>query len=899
MFKRKSENHFCHALISLLLLIFFSPQAGAQNFANFESPHVHPLDITPSGDRVLAVNTADNRLEVFTVTPAGLEWSASIPVGLEPVSVRVRNEDEAWVVNHLSDTVSIVNLQTGRVRGYVATGDEPCDVVFAGKPVRAFVSISQENRLEVFDPSDLGIAPVFVPIAGEDPRALVTDGTLVHALIFEAGNGTTIIKHEVVDSNLNPYPGNPNPPPNDGRQFDPPLTPGIPAPPRVSLILRKNADGQWMDDNGHDWSSAVTWDLHGHGMAVVDATDLSVAYQTGLMSTNMASAIAPDGEVAVVGTEAFNEIRFEPVLNGVFMKVEGALLAPGVDAPDQRVDLNPHLDYTEINIPWEERLDSIGDPRGVVFTPSGDQIWVSGLGSSNLAVFDDDFNRIGRVDIGEGPTGLVMNQAGDRVYVLNRFDGSVSVVTVESMVEVARVPFYDPTPQFIKDGRPFLYDTILTSGLGHVSCASCHVDGRIDQLAWDLGDPSGVMEPNELACNILLPLPGDCEDFHPMKGPMVTQTLVGIVGVEPLHWRGDRQDLAAFSHAFTGLLGGDGNGLESEMAEMEAFLGSIKFPPNPNRNIDNSLPDEFEGADPINGRIGFLDGNLDTINCNACHKEPTGTLPSSISPVLLPGTQAMKIPHLRNMYERRGMDKTSMEGGKGFGFEHDGISDTMFNFLEFEQFLFPHNPVGQALQRDVAAFMMCWDSGTHAGIGAQAQLGGEGSDEAAAMARRDMLLGEALKGEADLVVRAVVDGELRGYLLLPDGSFQSDVADEIVEMSSIDELATPDEPVIYTLVVSGTGIRIALDRDGDGHFDTDEIRSCSDPADPASTPGSNTPCGVDLDGNGMVDAADIGLLLAAWGLCSPEGPCPADFDGNGLVDAADLGILLASWTLNP
>ena len=60
---------------------------------------------------------------------------------------------------------------------------------------------------------------------------------------------------------------------------------------------------------------------------------------------------------------------------------------------------------------------------------------------------------------------------------------------------------------------------------------------------------------------------------------------------------------------------------------------------------------------------------------------------------------------------------------------------------------------------------------------------------------------------------------------------------------------------------------------------------------------------LDIDPSGdrvlAVNTADIGLLLADWGPCSPQMPCPADFDGNGLVDAADLGILLASWTLNP
>jgi hypothetical protein len=49
----------------------------------------------------------------------------------------------------------------------------------------------------------------------------------------------------------------------------------------------------------------------------------------------------------------------------------------------------------------------------------------------------------------------------------------------------------------------------------------------------------------------------------------------------------------------------------------------------------------------------------------------------------------------------------------------------------------------------------------------------------------------------------------------------------------------------------------------------------------------------DLDGNGVVNGADLTLLLNAWGTCSG---CPADLNGDGSVGAADLAILLNAWT---
>ena len=51
------------------------------------------------------------------------------------------------------------------------------------------------------------------------------------------------------------------------------------------------------------------------------------------------------------------------------------------------------------------------------------------------------------------------------------------------------------------------------------------------------------------------------------------------------------------------------------------------------------------------------------------------------------------------------------------------------------------------------------------------------------------------------------------------------------------------------------------------------------------------PCPADIDGNGVVDASDLGIFLAYWG---PK-PTNGDFNGDGVADAADLGILLAAW----
>ena len=90
------------------------------------------------------VNTPDATLEVFAVDGVGdLTLDATIPVGLEPVTVVARTDSEAWVVNQLSDTVTVVDLSTRTAVRTLRVGDEPTDVVFAGG--RAFVAVRRDS----------------------------------------------------------------------------------------------------------------------------------------------------------------------------------------------------------------------------------------------------------------------------------------------------------------------------------------------------------------------------------------------------------------------------------------------------------------------------------------------------------------------------------------------------------------------------------------------------------------------------------------------------------------------------------------------------------------------------------------------------------------------------------
>src|SRR5881392_3487367 len=130
------------SLTSKSALVLLSSVLGLNAaYVNFEGKQTSPVRLSADGTRLFAVNTPDARLSVFDVSqPSNPRLIAEIPVGLEPVSVNPRNNDEVWVVNEVSDTVSIVSVSNRLVLDTLYVKDEPADVVFANG--RAFISAS-------------------------------------------------------------------------------------------------------------------------------------------------------------------------------------------------------------------------------------------------------------------------------------------------------------------------------------------------------------------------------------------------------------------------------------------------------------------------------------------------------------------------------------------------------------------------------------------------------------------------------------------------------------------------------------------------------------------------------------------------------------------------------------
>ncbi|MDH3981177.1 MAG: hypothetical protein OEU91_11770, partial [Gammaproteobacteria bacterium] len=664
-------------------------------FTAFESGHVRPMAMSSGGDRLYVVNTPDNQLEVFSVDSFGLTRIISIPVGLEPVSVALRNDNEVWVVNHLSDSISIIDmsLTPPRIARTLLVGDEPRDIVFAGTGGnRAFITTAHRGQnspynsatnpgelttpgigradVWVFDATDattlgsaLGGTPLtIVSLFGDTPRPLAVspDGNTVYAGIYHSGNKTTTINGEAVC--------------NGGAtaascSVDGATAPGgLPAPnvdsdnalqPEVGLIVRHNGSN-WVDDLGRQWDGLVRFNLPDKDVFAIDATSnppVETAFYSGVGTVLTDIAIHPtNGKLFVANTEAVNEVRFEGTRapGDTTSTVQGHLHETRITVVDTGSGtvtprhVNKHIDYSVSPAPAGIADNSLALPRQLAISGNGSTLYLAAKGSDKVGIFlsadienntfvPDSADHI--AVSGGGPAGLLLDESRNRLYVTTRFDNGVSILDLTDRTEDAHYLLHNPEPADLVAGRRFLYDARFTSSNGEAACASCHVDGDLDSLAWDLGDPTGSILNNPLDFtfigNRFENPPAFYLDFHPMKGPMTTQTLRGMAGHGSMHWRGDRTggndepnsapngdggsynerlSFSKFNAAFEGLLGRSGPLTTTEMDQYTDFILQVTMPPNPVRNLDDSLTTNQQDGEEF-----YFNHNSDGSSCNACH----------------------------------------------------------------------------------------------------------------------------------------------------------------------------------------------------------------------------------------------------------------------------------------
>jgi len=516
--------------------------------------------------------------------------------------------------------------------------------------------------------------------------------------------------------------------------------------------------------------------------------------------------------------------------------------------------LNKHITSYAAAVGTEtERALSLATPLEMAVTNDGNTLFLAAMGSNKLARFStaqleaNSFTPAASNQLavsGGGPTGVVLDEPRSRAFVLTRFDNGISVVNTQQLTETAHVRMFNPEPAVVTNGRKFLYDATLTSSRGDSSCSGCHTFGDMDHLAWDLGNPDDVLVQNPTPYNVNIPTFGRNRRLHPMKGPMTTQSLRGLKGNGPMHWRGDRTGVARsagetleeqafedFNVAFTGLLGRATQLTEAEMDAFAKFALRLTYPPNPIANLDNSLTSTQQQALTIYNTV-----TSDTIStCNGCHvlnpaQGRFGT--DGTMAIEGPGVdEDMKIPHLRNMYQKVGMFATNSQTStpnlgeqiRGFGYDNSGASGTVSQFLSAAVFTLTAQQRGLVEQLALA-----FPSDMNPIVGQQVTVTPANAGRADVRARLDLLVQRAIvtspRVECELVAKGVIQNEARGWVMNANGNFVPSIASgaAVSLQTLLADATTANAALTFTCAPPGNGTRIGIDRDADGTLDRND-----------------------------------------------------------------------------
>lgn len=612
----------------------------------FMSPHSKPIAVAQG--LVLVANTPSNTLDI--VHADSRELVRRVHVGIDPVSVAVRPDgSEAWVANHVSDSVSIVDLRDespaqfqviATVQRFApGTGqtlfDEPVGVAFADD-AKAYVALSSQNQIAIVDVASRAVTNT-LEIPAQDPRAIeVRDGRL-YVTAFESGNQTQIsgcmgaldgelctfdIAEHVINNNniLSLY-------------ADVDIVRHPDAPDRDLFVYTTSSDT--LIDTVEGMGTLL------YGLAVDSTGRVFVAQAEG---RNDANGRASKGE-------GLAELQNRAFLNRI---THTKCSAVGCGEPSH-IELEP--------LPPENPIfdEALATPFAVRVSDDDSTLVATAASSHRVFTVDTESGEIlGRVDVGAVPRGIALvsdaDGAPETAWVLNAVDDSVSVVDVSdprnpAVLDTVELP--DPTAPELKLGRRLFHDA-GASTTGTFSCESCHPDGHTDQLVWVLDTPiCGIGDEPWFEDDKTSFVAEGCTQIQP-RSTMPTR---GLRDTMPFHWDGipgdpyggnntaniyaDAMPNCTDSHSCVrnlvdGSLGSTMCGVvncptndtgqagalsEDEREALTAFLLTIPYPPAQRRAYDNELSPAAVG--------GFqkfhIDGQVqgDSVNtCGDCHRMP-------------------------------------------------------------------------------------------------------------------------------------------------------------------------------------------------------------------------------------------------------------------------------------
>jgi YVTN family beta-propeller protein len=535
------------------------------------------LAITKDGERLFIACEASNSLIVVHLLDDKI--LAEIPIGMQPHHVCLSpDETRAYVSNRASDNVSVIDTKTYNVLSVIGVGDEPHEI-----------AISRDgNMMYVANAGSYDVSVVDIHKGVEIKRLAASRGPWGAALSMDGS-------YVYISNNL----------------------------PRFGEFRTTS-------------QSEIT---------VIETKTSRIKDRRTLVDANLIQgiAVAPNDEFVV--TTLVRTKNLIPMTRNI----QGWIMTNGIGIlwPDGQTD---QLLLDQVN-------DFFADPTDVVFSKDGKYLFVSGGGVQEIAMIDvskmkivlkafpeDErksilANHLGisteyvleRIPVGQSPRGMVVSNDNKYVYVADGLNDAISVIDIAKRRRIKVIDLGGP--QEITQARygERIFHSAENTFIRQFSCHSCHPDGGIDGITYDI-------EPDGLGFN-----------------PVDNRTLRGINDTAPFKWTGKNPTLqrqcgprlAAFFTRIDPFT-------PEQSAALERYIVTIPRPPNRFR-IGDDLTDAQRRGKRIFERLYDNSGNPipDEKRCSYCHSYPYFTSRE----IFDVGTSSwldthgkFDVPHLNNIY---------------------------------------------------------------------------------------------------------------------------------------------------------------------------------------------------------------------------------------------------------
>lgn len=526
--------------------------------------------------------------------PAVPRQTAEVPQYKTPLNLALSPDgEELYVACEASDSVIIVDIRFQKKVAEIKTGGQPTDVTFHPNGKLAYVSNRLDDTVSVIDVRRRSVLKTLA--VGDEPHGVLTDAAgkflyVLNTLSDDISVIDTSSLQEVKRLSASRSPWSLDLSPN-GRQ--------IAITNNLSRFVEFRAPSR----------SEVT---------VIDTDRAVVENRVVIDAANLLQGICwhPSGEFALFTlNRTKNLVPMTRLMQG--WTITNGL---GILWRDGRVD----------QVLLDEPGQCFPDPADVAISGDGKLALVTSSGSNRIAVVDVSKllsmleaaspyerqrvfpNHLGKptefvkahIPVDYSPRGVLILKDNRTAFVANALDDSLSVLNLDTLKAVHKIDL---------GGSKVLTQTRFGERVFHsadvtfhrqFSCHSCHPDGHIDGLTYDI-EPDGIG-----------------------VSPVDNRTLRGILDTAPFKWEGtnpslQRQCGARLAVFFTRI----DPFTPEELSAVDNYICTIRRPPNRHRPLGAELTDAQRRGKAMFERTRTNDGREipKRDRCSTCHSAPLFT----------------------------------------------------------------------------------------------------------------------------------------------------------------------------------------------------------------------------------------------------------------------------------